>query len=86
MVAAVIVMRHKAPEAQRPYRTWGYPFVPALYILIALLLVLDLAYLSPQTAGIGYLIVFTGLPVYLVWRKRAALSPAFDEAPTRASD
>ncbi|MBD0369395.1 MAG: amino acid permease [Pyrinomonadaceae bacterium] len=85
MVAAVIVMRYKAPQAPRPYRTWGYPFVPALYIIIALLLVLDLAYLSPETAGIGYLIVFTGLPVYLIWRKRAALQPAI-EATTEAGD
>jgi APA family basic amino acid/polyamine antiporter len=86
MVAAVIVMRRKAPEVQRPYRTWGYPFVPVLYVLIALLLVLDLAYLSPETAGIGYLIVFTGLPVYLIWRKRAALRPALEEAPTETGD
>lgn len=86
MVAAVIIMRYKAPEAHRPYRTWGYPFVPALYILIALLLVIDLAYLSPQTAGIGYLIVFTGFPVYLIWRKRAALQPAIEGTPSEAGD
>jgi APA family basic amino acid/polyamine antiporter len=81
MVAAVIVMRYKAPEVPRPYRTWGYPFVPVLYVLIALLLVLDLAYLSPETAGIGYLIVFTGIPVYLVWRRRARQRPALEETP-----
>jgi APA family basic amino acid/polyamine antiporter len=78
MVGAVFILRRKAPEAQRPYKTWGYPFVPALYILIALLLVLDLAYLTPLTAGIGYLLVFTGLPVYLIWRRSAAPRPAFE--------
>ena len=82
MVAAVIIMRYKAPKAPRPYRTWGYPFVPALYILIALLLILDLAYLSPETAGWGYILVFTGLPVYLIWRKRAAPRTALEETPT----
>jgi APA family basic amino acid/polyamine antiporter len=72
MVGAVIVMRHKAPTLERPYRTFGYPFVPAVYILIAALFVIDLAYLAPSTSGIGYLIVLTGIPVYLVWRTRAS--------------
>ena len=71
MVGAVIVMRRKAPEIERPYRTLGYPFVPVLYIVIAMLFVLDLAFLAPSTSGIGYLIVLTGIPIYFVWRKRA---------------
>ncbi|HKG11812.1 MAG TPA: amino acid permease [Pyrinomonadaceae bacterium] len=71
MVGAVLVLRRKAPEAPRPYRTRGYPFVPALYILLATLLTLDLVYLAPGTSGVGFLIVLTGLPVYLAWRRRA---------------
>ncbi|HEY9284482.1 MAG TPA: amino acid permease [Pyrinomonadaceae bacterium] len=70
MVAAVIVLRRKSPEAPRPYRTHGYPFVPALYVVLAALVVLDLAYLAPATSGIGYLIVLTGIPAYFVWRGR----------------
>jgi APA family basic amino acid/polyamine antiporter len=87
MVGAVFILRRKAPAAARPYRTWGYPLVPALYLLIALLLVFDLAYLTPLTAGIGYLLVFTGLPVYFIWRKRAMLRPALEKTtPTEAGD
>lgn len=71
MVGAVIVMRFKAPHLERPYRTFGYPIVPIIYIVIAVLFVLDLAYLAPSTSGIGYLLVLTGIPVYFVWRKRA---------------
>ena len=71
MVGAVIVLRRKAPDTPRPYRTWGYPIVPAIYLLIATLLIIDLAYLAPATSGIGYLLVLTGVPVYLAWRKRA---------------
>ena len=71
MVGAVIVMRFKAPTLERPYRTFGYPFVPVVYIVIAALFVLDLAYLVPSTSGIGYLIVLTGIPIYFAWRKRA---------------
>lgn len=71
MVGAVFVLRRKAPAADRPYRTWGYPVVPLIYITIAVLLIFDLAYLAPSTSGIGYLIVLTGMPVYLAWRKRS---------------
>ena len=50
----------------------GYPVVPLIYILLAVLLVLDLAYLAPATSGIGYLLVLTGIPVYFIWRRSAA--------------
>jgi APA family basic amino acid/polyamine antiporter len=72
MVMAVIILRHKAPGAVRPYRTWGYPFVPIISILLAGLLIFDLAWLAPATSGIGILIVLTGVPVYFSWRKLAA--------------
>ena len=71
MVFAVIVLRRKSPDASRPYRTHGYPAVPLLYVALALLLIVDLAYLAPATSGIGYLIVLSGVPAYLVWRRSA---------------
>jgi basic amino acid/polyamine antiporter, APA family len=70
MVGAVIVMRRKAPEIERPYRTFGYPLVPIVYIVLAGLFIIDLAILAPSTSGIGYLLVATGIPVFLVWRRR----------------
>lgn len=70
MVGAVIVMRRKAPEIERPYRTFGYPVVPLIYIVLAMLFIIDLAILAPSTSGIGYLLVFTGLPIYAAWRRR----------------
>jgi len=72
MVAALIILRRKKPEAERPYRTWGYPLVPIISILLAGLLIVDLAWLAPTTSGIGILIVLTGVPVYFFWRKLAA--------------
>ena len=72
MVGAVIVMRRKAPSLERPYRTFAYPLVPLIYISLAVLIVFDLSYLAPSTSGIGYLLVLTGIPVYFIWRKRAA--------------
>ncbi|MEP6709980.1 MAG: amino acid permease [Verrucomicrobiota bacterium] len=70
LVIAVIVLRRKAPAAERPYRTWGYPVVPIMSILLAALLIVDLAWLAPATSGIGIAIVLTGIPVYFAWRKR----------------
>ena len=72
MIAALMVLRRKRPDAERPYRTWGYPLVPIISILLAGLLVVDLAFLAPATSGIGMLIVLTGVPVYFFWRKVAA--------------
>jgi len=71
MIAALMVLRHKRPTAERPYRTWGYPFVPIISIWLAGLLMVDLAFLAPATSGIGMLLVLTGVPVYFFWRKGA---------------
>ena len=73
MITALIILRRKAPAAERPYRTWGYPFVPLVSILLAGLLIIDLAWLAPMTSGIGILIVLTGVPVYFLWRRAAAI-------------
>src|SRR5207248_7355520 len=71
MVLALIVLRRKAPAAERPYRTWGYPTVPIVSMLLAALPVVDLAFLAPATSGIGMLLVLTGVPVYFFWRQSA---------------
>src|SRR5213083_989636 len=71
MVAAVMLLRRKRPDEYRPYRTWGYPFVPIISILVAGLLTVDLACLAPTTSGIGMLIVLTGVPAYFFWHKLA---------------
>ena len=75
MIAAVFVLRRKAPAVARPYRMWGYPLVPVIYLLVDLLLIADLSYVTPRTAGIGYLLVLAGVPVYFVWRRFAVPIP-----------
>ena len=72
MVAAVIALRRKAPRVERPYRTWGYPIVPIVSMFVASLLIVDLAFLAPTTAGIGILIVLSGVPIYFLWRRAGA--------------
>jgi hypothetical protein len=66
----------KAPAAERPHRTWGYPVVPAISILLAGLLILDLL-AAPTTSGIGILIMLTGVPVYFCGVKPPRLSQSF---------
>src|SRR5207244_6302848 len=70
MVVAVILLRRTKPDAERPYRTWGYPIVPIVSVVLSGLLVADLAWLAPATSGIGILIVLSGVPVYFLWRLR----------------
>ncbi|HEX4667015.1 MAG TPA: amino acid permease [Chthoniobacterales bacterium] len=70
LVAAVMVLRRKNPETPRPYRAWGYPVVPIVAILLALLLIVDLAVLAPATCGIGFAIVLSGFPAFLLWSRR----------------
>ena len=71
MVGAVIVLRRKLPDAPRPYRALGYPLTAVIYIVLAAFVVFDLGYLAPSTSGVGYVIVLTGYPVYLLWRRAA---------------
>ena len=70
LVAAVIVLRKRNPDAPRPYRAWGYPFVPMIAIGLATLLIADLAWLAPATCGIGFAIVLSGFPAFLIWNGR----------------
>jgi APA family basic amino acid/polyamine antiporter len=69
MVLAVMILRRKAPAAERPYRMWGYPMVPIISMALSALLTVDLVFLAPETSGIGMLIVLTGVPAYFLWRK-----------------
>ena len=69
LVAAVMVLRRKNPEIPRPYHAWGYPLVPIVSITLATLLIVDLAILAPATCGIGFAIVLSGFPAFLLWNR-----------------
>jgi basic amino acid/polyamine antiporter, APA family len=73
MIVALMILRRTKPNAERPYRTWGYPIIPIISILLAALLIIDLGFLAPATSGIGILIVLTGVPAYFLWRKFAPI-------------
>jgi APA family basic amino acid/polyamine antiporter len=66
-ILGIFVLRAKRPDAERPYRAFGYPLVPALYIVAAVAIMLVLLLYQTQTAGKGLEIVLIGVPVYLLW-------------------
>jgi len=68
-IAAVFVMRARHPHALRPYRAWGYPWVPAMHLLGSLAIFIDLLVVKTRYSVFGLLIVGCAIPVYL-WRKR----------------
>ncbi len=68
-IAAVFVLRKKMPDAERPYKAFGYPVIPALYIIAALAICIDLLVLRPKSTGFGLMIVLIGLPVYFLRKK-----------------
>jgi APA family basic amino acid/polyamine antiporter len=70
-IAGIFVLRRKQPEAERPYKAFGYPFVPALYIVgAAVILVMLFAY-QTATTWPGLAIVLSGVPVYFFWRQKS---------------
>jgi len=70
--ASVIVLRRKRPDMERPYRTWGYPLVPVLFVLSAFSLVLSTLFDSPRESVFGLVLIIIGLPFYFYWKKRRA--------------
>ncbi len=68
-IAGVYRLRIKRPNAQRPYRAFGYPIVPALYLIGAISIVAVLVVYRPMTTWPGMVIVLLGLPVYYIWKQ-----------------
>jgi amino acid transporter len=69
--AAVFVLRRKEPNLPRPYRTLGYPWVPAAFVAVAALFSLNTLIQQPEEAGLGLLFLAAGLPFYWIWQRRA---------------
>lgn len=70
-VAAVFVLRRKRPDLPRPYKTWGYPITPALFILCAIYISLNSLVTQFESAMFGLLVILVGIPAYLYWKRRA---------------
>ncbi len=67
--SAIFVLRRKRPELERPYRVVGYPILPALFVLVALWLLINTLRTNPVESAAGLLIISIGLPFFLYFRK-----------------
>jgi len=67
---AVFVLRRRAPDVPRPYRTWGYPVVPSIFIVASLAVFADMVSASPGKSLIGLGLLLAGIPVYFLWSRR----------------
>ncbi|MCL6508274.1 MAG: amino acid permease [Bryobacteraceae bacterium] len=70
-IAAVFVLRWKRPDLPRPYRAFGYPVLPVLYIAFSIFVEVCLLLYKPRYTWPGLIIVLLGVPVYLLWRRRS---------------
>jgi basic amino acid/polyamine antiporter, APA family len=66
----VFILRHRMPEAHRPYKVWGYPVVPAVFILFCFGLFFNTIITRPREAAIGMILILSGIPVYFLLKKR----------------
>lgn len=85
-IGGLFILRAKQPEAERPYKAFGYPVVPALYIIAATAIIIVLIVYKTSTTWPGLLIVLTGVPVYFIWRKFGAPLPEQESISEAAAE
>jgi APA family basic amino acid/polyamine antiporter len=70
-VVSLFVLRSRQPEAERPYRTWGYPVAPGIFVAASAAILLNGLYRAPGPSGAGELFFLAGMPLYFFFSKRA---------------
>jgi APA family basic amino acid/polyamine antiporter len=68
-VLGLFVLRRRRPDLARPYRVWGYPVVPLLFVAVALFFLVYMPVADPRNTGLGLLLTAAGVPAYLYWRR-----------------
>jgi APA family basic amino acid/polyamine antiporter len=84
-VTGLFVLRRTRPEAERPYRAFGYPVVPGLYVAMCAVIMLALLFVRPVYSWPSFLIVLTGIPVYFLWRRNARVESPAERAARKPS-
>jgi APA family basic amino acid/polyamine antiporter len=69
-IGGLFILRKKEPDAERPYKAFGYPFVPILYMIFTGLICIDLLIYDTRNTGLGLFIVALGVPVYYIFMKK----------------
>ena len=68
-IFGIFILRRKKPDAERPYKAFGYPVIPVLYIILALIFMYIILIYKPSNTWPGLIIVIIGIPVYFIWRR-----------------
>lgn len=68
----VFILRKKMPDAPRPYKVWGYPIVPAVFVVFCVCLIFNTILTRPREAGIGLVLMLTGVPMYYLFKRKVA--------------
>jgi len=71
-VIGIFVLRKKKPDAERPYKAFAYPVLPAVYVVAAVAICIDLLICKPNYTWPGVVIVLLGIPVFFIWKKFTA--------------
>ena len=80
-VAGVFVLRRTRPRLERPYRTWGYPWVPLVFLAGALLLLGNYLVSETTAFAVDIGIILSGIPAYLLWKRTQRVRPPITPAP-----
>jgi len=75
----VFILRRKMPDAPRPYKVWGYPFVPAIFIIFCVGLIINTFVTRPREAAIGVVLILLGIPVFLLLQRHSGKSKMEEE-------
>ena len=68
--STVFVLRKKQPDLERPYKVWGYPYVPAFFIIFSMAIMVNTFFSAPGQSLLGLALTLLGVPVYFYWRKK----------------
>ncbi len=72
-IAGVFILRKKQPDTPRPYKAFGYPVIPAIYLFFATALCVNLLIFNPLASGAGLLIIAIGIPVFYIWNSKKSI-------------
>ena len=67
--STVFVLRKKQPDLDRPYKVWGYPYIPAFFILLSTAIMINIFFTAPAQSFLGIGLTLIGVPAYLFWKK-----------------
>jgi basic amino acid/polyamine antiporter, APA family len=84
-IAGILRLRQTRPNADRPYKAFGYPIVPILYIIGAAVILIVLFIYQTATTWPGLIIVLTGIPAYFIWKKFGEAMPEEEESMSVAA-